>query len=151
MVYAEGTSVTVESSQQEIGRTLSRYRVEEYAFGAERGRALVMFKLGDLPIRVAVPLPERPPAGATERAGNGRRVPLEKKWDQQVREAWRALALMIKANLEACERNIVSPQQAFMAYLVTGNGQTVGDVILPQYEQALAQGGGKLALMPGSG
>lgn len=140
MTYASGTNVTVESSQQEIGRTLNRYRVEEYAFGAVPGKAIVTFVVNGYPIRIGIPLPPRPAQGTFRRAGNGKKVPLEKDWDQEVREAWRALALLIKANLEAVERGIVGVEQAFMAYLVAGNGQTVGEIVLPQYQTALESG-----------
>lgn len=140
MTYAAGTNVTVESSQQEIGRTLARYRVEEYAFGAVPGKAIVTFVINNFPIRIGIPLPPRPEPGAFRRAGNGKKVPLDKDWDQEVREAWRALALLIKANLEAVERNIVGVEQAFMAYLVTGSGKTVGEIVLPQYQAALDSG-----------
>lgn len=141
MTYAAGTTVSVESSQQEIGRILNRYRVEEYSFGAAQGKAVVAFVIKDYPVRVAIPLPPRPAEGAYRKAGNGKKVPLDKDWEQEVRESWRALALLIKANLEAVERGIVGVQEAFMAYLLTGNGKTVGEIVLPEYEKSLASGG----------
>lgn len=145
MTYASGTSVTVSSTQQEIGRTLTRYHVDTYSFGARPGMALVEFMLADLPIRVGIPLPEKP---ATEKGRNpktGRTVNLWTAWEQDVRECWRALLLLLKANLEAVERGIVKPEQAFMAYLITPTGQTIGELVIPQYREALA-GGGRLMI-----
>lgn len=146
MTYAKGTSTTVASSQHEIGQTLSRYKVHTYAFGQEPGKAIVSFKMGDLPIRVGIPLPAH--REGKRRAANGRMVDIEREWEQEVREAWRALVLLIKANLEAIERKIVTPEQAFMAYLVLPSGETVGDVVLPKYTEALASGS-RLALTAG--
>lgn len=133
MAYAAGTTVTVQSSQQEIANTLHRYKVDTYSFGARPGLAMVEFALKDLPIRVAVPLPEKPKTQKGRNPSTGRIVDLWKAWEQDVRECWRALLLLIKANLEAVERGIVRAEQAFMAFLVAPNGQTVGDIVLPQF------------------
>jgi hypothetical protein len=142
--YAEGTEVSVSSSQQEIGRTLTRYQVETYSFGQRPGFAMVEFEISDLPIRVFVPLPEK--RSGSYKAGNGRQVTFASKWEQEVKEAWRALALLIKANLEAVARGIISADKAFMAFLVLpDNGETMGERVLPAYRDALVNGS-RLAL-----
>ncbi len=69
----------------------------------------------------------------------------EPRWEQEVREAWRALLLLIKANLEAIERKITTPERAFMAFLVLPDGRDLGDAVLPTYRDALS-GTGPLAL-----
>lgn len=140
MTYASRTTVTVHASQQEIARTLARYKVETYAFGARPGQALVEFELQQLPVRVAIPLPPKPAKETGRNPKTGRTVNLWSAWEQDVRECWRALLLLIKANLEAVERGIVRPEQAFMAYLVAPDGRALGDVVLPQYLDALDQG-----------
>lgn len=150
MVYAKGTTVEVSSSQQEIARTLARYKIETYSFGQSPGQALVMFQVGLLPVRISIPLPARPNAARILNKGTGRYVLAEPRWEQEVREAWRALLLLIKGNLEAVERGITTPQQAFMAYLVLPGGSTLGDAVLPQYHQALKTGDGPLALTAGA-
>lgn len=140
MTYARGTSVDVHASQQEIARILTRYKVETYTFGQEPGTAVVAFKLSDFPVRIAIPLPARPTRPTTTNPQTGRTVQALPRWEQEVREAWRALVLLIKANLEAVERGIVRPEQAFMAYLVAPGGRTVGDVVLPAYRESLTTG-----------
>ena len=40
MTYARGTTVEVAASQQEIARTLTRYKVDTYSFGQSPGQAL---------------------------------------------------------------------------------------------------------------
>lgn len=133
MAYAKGTTVSVSSSQMEIAKTLERYKVHTYSFGARPGLAMVEFELQLLPIRVAVPLPAKPARQKGPSPETGRVVDLWIRWEQDVRECWRALLLLIKANLEAIERGIVKPEEAFMAYLITNDGRTLGDVVLPSY------------------
>lgn len=140
MTYAAGTTVTVERSQQEIAATLTRYDVDTYTFGARPGRAVVEFVLADMPIRLAIPLPAKPAQQKGRNPATGRTVDLHKAWEQEVREAWRALLLFLKANLEAVERGVITAEQAFMAFLLTPDGRTVGDAVLPAYRQALTSG-----------
>lgn len=135
MAYAKGTTVSVSSSQMEIAKTLERYQVHTYSFGARPGLAMVEFELSLLPIRVAVPLPGKPARQKGPSPETGRTVDLWTRWEQDVRECWRALLLLIKANLEAIERGIVKPEEAFMAYLITNDGRTLGDVVLPAYRE----------------
>jgi len=147
VTYAKGTDVSVDRSQQEIVRLFHRYKVDTYAFGAEPGKASVMFQIGETPIRVGIPVPPRPANDKELNPETGRWVQTMPRWEQDVKECWRALVLLLKANLEAVEREIVTVEQAFMAYLVTGDGRTVGDIVLPQYLEAR----GQLALESGKG
>jgi hypothetical protein len=140
MAYAKGTTVSVSSSQMEIAKTLERYKVHTYSFGARPGLAMVEFELTQMPIRVAVPLPEKPARQKGASPETGRTVDLWIRWEQDVKECWRALLLLIKANLEAIERGIVKAEEAFMAYLLLPEGRTVGDVVLPAYHAALKTG-----------
>lgn len=138
MTYASGTTVTVDRSQQEIASTLGRYGVDTYTFGARPGTALVEFIIDALPIRLEISLPARPEKPKGKNPKTGRTIDLNKAWEQQVREAWRALLLFLKANLEACERGVVTPEQAFMAFLVSSDGRTLGEVMLPEVRGRLA-------------
>lgn len=144
--YAQGTEVTVDRSQQEIVRILHRYDVETYAFGASKGQVALSFELNDMPIRITLPVPPKPAADDKYKAANGKWVSRLPAWEQEVKEAWRALALVLKANLEMVDRELTTVQQAFMAYLVAADGRTVGEIVLPQYIEAR----GQLALEAGS-
>lgn len=138
--YAQGTEVPVDRSQQEIVRLFHRYRIDTYAFGAERGRASVAFEFQDMPIRVGIPVPTRPGAQKVRNPQTGRMVDAYARWEQEVKECWRALVLLLKANLEAVERGIVTVAEAFMAYLVAADGtQTLGEIFLPTYLEQRAQ------------
>ena len=140
MTYAKGTTVTVDKSQIEIAAIFGRYGVETYGFGQSPGFGLVEFQFADMPISLKVPLPVKPASPTEKNAKTGLSVQTFPKWEADVREAWRALVLFIKAALESCERGIVKPEQAFMAFLVGPDGRTVGDMVLPAYMQSLETG-----------
>jgi hypothetical protein len=56
------------------------------------------------------------------------------------RQRWRALALVIKAKLEAVESGIATFDEEFMNWILLPNGQTVGDMIRPKIEQVYLTG-----------
>ncbi len=59
---------------------------------------------------------------------------VHKAWEQGCRQRWRALALAIKAKLEAVECGIVTFDQEFLAHIVGPDGRTVGETIIPMIE-----------------
>src|SRR5262245_44396717 len=63
-----------------------------------------------------------------------------KEWEQACRQRWRALALAIKAKLEAVESGIATFEEEFLAYVVMPDGQTVGQHVLPNVERAYSTG-----------
>lgn len=139
MTYAKGTEVNVSGSQQEVGRIFSRYDVETYAFGAAPGQATVEFVLAGRPVRVVVPLPKRPESPTFTNPNTGRENDAIKPWEQAVRERWRCLVLLLKANLEAVELGLLDVEQAFMPYLVTKDGRTLGEIVLPDVRKQLKE------------
>jgi len=61
-------------------------------------------------------------------------------WEQSVRQRWRALALVIKAKLEAVETGITTFEEEFMPHILLPNGETVAQHMIPQIEQAYKTG-----------
>lgn len=61
-------------------------------------------------------------------------------WWTANRQRWRALALVIKAKLEAVETGIVSFEQEFLPHLVLPNGGTVHEWLAPQMEAVYDKG-----------
>jgi len=64
----------------------------------------------------------------------------QKAWEQAGRQRWRALALAVKAKLEAVESQITSFETEFMAHIVMPNGKTAGEILLPQIEDSYKNG-----------
>ncbi|HWF01594.1 MAG TPA: hypothetical protein VG248_17460 [Caulobacteraceae bacterium] len=61
--------------------------------------------------------------------------------EQACRQKWRALALVIKAKLEAVSAGITTVEDEFLAQTMMGDGRTVGEVVQPQLEEHLRVGG----------
>lgn len=139
--FAENTSVSSENSRAEIERTLSRYGASKFMYGWEDEKAIVGFEMDRRHVRFIVPLPDKEdyrktPGGKRERDNTG----MLKAWEQACRQRWRALALVIKAKLEAVESGITVFEEEFMAHIVLPNGQTVGQHMIPQIAQAYESG-----------
>ena len=133
--YAENTSVSVESSRAEIERTLQRYNAESFAYGWDQRRALIEFTHEARKIRFVLPLPDKDaeefrltPAKRYERSSEDQ----HKAWEQACRQRWRALALAIKAKMEAVEAGITTFEDEFMAHIVLPDGSTFGSWARPQ-------------------
>lgn len=128
--YAEDTSVSVEKSEAEIRALLRRYGAEAYGQAEANGMAQIVFQLRDRRIVFRVRLPERKERRFTHSHGGARlRSPdaAYAAWEQGCRQKWRALALCIKAKLEAVDAGIETFDQAFLAHVMLPDGRTVGD------------------------
>lgn len=125
--YASTTDVPSERSRAEIERTLARYGADEFAYMSKTGMAAIGFVAHGRQIRFVLPLPDRSstkftrtPTGKVASASAA-----ESKYEQAVRQAWRALALVVKAKLEAVEAGISEFEQEFGMHIVLPGGRTV--------------------------
>lgn len=139
MQYAKNTEVSSEQSQAEIRKTLTKYGATKFAYLEEEERAALMFEIANRRIRFVLPLPNRndrkfwvTPEKKLKRTPDA----AYKEWEQACRQRWRALALAIKAKLEAVESGIATFEEEFLAYVVLPDGQSVGQHVLPKIEQA---------------
>jgi hypothetical protein len=139
--YAKDTSVSSEKSQAEIRKTLTRYGATTFAFMEEGERAAIMFEVSNRRVRFVLPLPDpndeqffRIPRRYERRSTAAAR----QKWEQACCQRWRALALAIKAKLEAVESGIASFEEEFLAYVILADGRTVAEHVIPQVEKIYA-------------
>jgi hypothetical protein len=135
--YARSTDVSSGRSRDEIERTLERYGADQFLYGWQDDAAVVGFRMGGRHIRFILPLPAKTERRFTHHS-RGVRAPEAalKEWEQAVRQKWRALALVIKAKLEAVESGIAVFEDEFMANIVLPGGETVGDFMRPQIAEA---------------
>lgn len=139
--YAEHTEVSADRSRSEIERILQRYGASAFAYGWEDGRAMISFKASNRYVRFELPMPDREEFARTPGRGQRRSdISTDKAFDQAVRQRWRALALVIKAKLEAVDTEITTFDQEFLAHTLLPNGQTVGSWAIPQVEEAYENG-----------
>lgn len=135
--YAAQTTVSSEASRQEIERTLKRYGADQFMYGWDDEQALVRFRMAGRYVEFRLPMPDRADPLFT-RHSRGVRTPeaAEKLWEQAGRQRWRALALVVKAKLEAVASEITTFEDEFMAHILLPNGETVGAWMRPQIEIA---------------
>ena len=140
MGYAENTSVSVEKSRAEIERTLQRYGADQFVYGWNADRAVVGFVMENRQIKFEIDLPARAEFDLTptgkKRASNA----ALSAWEQACRQRWRALALVIKAKLEAVESGITEFEDEFLAHIVLPDGSTAGRWMRPQIARAYDKG-----------
>lgn len=155
--YAENTSVASNRSRAEIERILARYGASKFMYGWGEEEAVIGFVAHHRAIRFKVPLPDRNDSAFT-RTPTGRRsrssAQAEAAYEQSVRQRWRALALVVKAKLEAVEAGIAEFEDEFLAYIVIPQtGETIGAHIRPQLDETYGnlKGPPQLALPPTGG
>jgi len=156
--YAAATEVTASKSRDEIERTLVRYGADQFMYGWQDSNALVAFRMEDRQVRFILPLPSKDDKQFTEYVSRGKlwaREPAAaaKLYEQSVRQKWRALALVIKAKLEAVESGISVFENEFMANIVLPDGKSVGDWMRPQIAEAYRVGSmpSMLPMLPAPG
>ena len=117
MKYAKRTVVPVSKSRSEIESVVLRYGADQFgsALDNQGGRAMVQFRIKTWLVRFILPLHQ-----CTE---------------QQQRQRWRALALVIKAKLEAVETGITTVEEEFLPHIVTPRGDTFGEWAVPQLRE----------------
>lgn len=141
--FASSTTVSSEKSRMEIERILARYGASSFMYGTTMDRAIIAFEAAGRRIKFDLPLPDR-------NAPEFKRTPAKRQirspeqqaqaYEQAIRQRWRALALVIKAKLEAVEAGITEFEEEFLAHIVLPGGQTVGQWMLPQVSTAYETG-----------
>lgn len=153
--YAANTEVSSEKSRAEIERTLTRYGADGFMYGWQGAQALIAFRMNNRQIKFVLPMPDRAnPEFTTYQRGyrTVERTPdaAAKLWEQACRQRWRALALVVKAKLEAVECGISEFDDEFMANIVMPDGLTVGQWARPQIKEMYLTGN-MPPLLPGPG
>lgn len=143
--YAAKTEVSSDRSRSEIEQTLTRYGADGFMYGWDGPRAMIGFRMNNRHIKFVLPLPDKTDnefniymRGSVKYRRDASAA--QKLWEQACRQRWRALALVVKAKLEAVECGISEFDDEFMANIVLPNGQLVGQVMRPQIEQTYATG-----------
>lgn len=136
-LYAAETGVPVYKSRAEIEAITGKYGATRFASMFEEGRAIIMFEAEGRRVMFELPLPDRKSFAQETQTYHRNGVPKtkvvevppaqqEKKWEQACRQRWRALALVIKAKLEAVDTGITTFEDEFLAHIVLPDGKTVG-------------------------
>lgn len=141
--FAEGTTVPVEKSKAEIEATLARYGATAFASGWQGNLASIQFEARGRRVRFLLPLPDRADRRFTHTPGRGlprRPDEVQREWEAGCRQSWRALALVVKAKLEAVAAKITTFEDEFLANIVLPDGATVADHVKPKIALAYQSG-----------
>ena len=133
MIYAKNTNVSVEKSEGEIKALLIRYGANSFASAWQNNKALIRFQAQNRMIQFILPLPDpkedrfiyRVWGKKIDKENLRSEVDAHKEWEQACRQRWRALALAIKAKLEAVESEITTFEEEFYSHIVMPGGKTL--------------------------
>jgi len=150
MRYASQTEISCERSRAEIETLLDRYGANKFAYGKSDGMSVIGFIFRGRSVRFNLPLPLRDEDQFSWTPGRRKKLSPEaqyKVWEQACRQRWRALALVIKAKLEAVECGITTFDEEFLSHFVLPGGETIGQYVIPKLESVY--GGKEVELLPG--
>lgn len=139
MSYAQNTSVPVERSRYEIENILTRYGADAFLTARRAQDSTIAFTCHGLAVRFVLPNPTKDDVPAMD--GRSKTKPrsaaaVDADVKQEERRRWRALALIVKAKLEAVASGITTFEKEFLAHIVMHNGTSVGDVVIPALVEA---------------
>jgi len=135
--FAEGTSVPVSKTRGEIEAMIEKHGASKFMTFIDTDHAVVGFQRGARLIKITVHYPDRTEKRFVRDHSNYvRSIDKQKElYDADIRRVWRALALVIKAKLESVESGVSTFEQEFMPFIVTRDGRTIGQILLPQLDQ----------------
>jgi hypothetical protein len=138
--YAQDTKTSVDQSRREIEGLLQRYGAAGFGYGWDRREekngdvsglreyATIAFRFGTRHIQLHIPMP------VESELGGKRSMKLAQ------RERWRAVVLVVRAKLEAVRSGISTLDEEFLANVVTKDGRTVGQILIPRMSEAVEAG-----------
>lgn len=139
--FASETKVPVAKSKQEIEAIVTRYGAHQVMIGSSPSQAMAAFTMEGRQVRMIIALPDRDSREFTHHSQGARTEESAKRqWEQACRQRWRALALVIKAKLEAVASGISVFEDEFLANIVMPNGRTIGDEVRPKITEAYESG-----------
>jgi hypothetical protein len=151
--YAKHTTVPVDRSRAAVEKALVRYGATGFGYHWDRREvpilpprvngpkteirefASIIFQVKARRVRLDVPMPTEREAGTQAKA------------EAATRQRWRAVLLVITAKLEAVESGISTLEAEFLANIVTDDGRTIGEAVLPRLTEAVQSG----RLLPAAG
>ena len=138
MTYARNTTVSAIRTRNEIEETLERYGADAFAYATQGNLATVIFAMDYRRIRFVLELPD--PQDFRYTNHNPPPEPSRKPTTRPCRQRWRALLLVIKAELEAVTTGISTIETEFLANIVLPDNTTAGEWMLPQIDRAYRTG-----------
>ena len=138
--YASNTTVPIERSKAEIERNLARFGASEFGYWAGAAAATVGFVYRGVRIEMGLPFPDIKEFQCTPTGRERTDNQADAERDKEIRRRWRSLAAVIKALLVGVDDGVLTFEDAFMPWIVWGNGLTTRQLILPELQKAISAG-----------
>ena len=138
-LYAEGTTVPVESSRGEITGILAKHGVQKMGWQTGPTGDELLFELGGRTYRFAIPKPTMTEVRALYPNARDHNA----KWHGEWRRRWRANVLLIKAKLEFAGGGDTTLEREFLPYMLTAGGTTLAEWIESTEGERLLLGSGR--------
>jgi hypothetical protein len=135
--YAEGTQVSVNSSQGEIAGILHTHGVRKQGWMSSPDGDELMFELGGHSFRFQILRPTITEIRRLYPNTRDERAKLDAEW----RRRWRANVLLLKAKLEFIDSGDTTLERELLPYMLTASGQTVGELVVAGKLPMLSAGG----------
>ncbi len=116
MAYGDYTKISVDKSVTDIVALCKKAGANRIAQAEESDYIAIQFFLNDRMLRFKVTFPDKSP-------------------EQRRKQRARALLLVIKAKLESVESGVETFDEAFLSNVVTPDGATVAEWLIPQIEE----------------
>jgi hypothetical protein len=133
--YAQGTSVPVSRSRDEIEQLFTRYGATKFLTGWDNENASIMCEAKGRKLRFVLPIPDpnhKMFVGSADKRASAAKA--------EERRRWRALVLVLKAKLEAVASGISTFDEEFLSHIVVPGGQTLGEWAIPHLAAAYERG-----------
>ena len=132
MAY-EKTAVPVIKSQTQIRRLIMARKGSKIAFITEPPREgfAAVVELEAIPYQIRI--------SATVRAPKGRMTPTQAAnfASQEEQRIWRVLYHHLKSIFEAADSGVMDFREMMLPYIVTKNGKTIAEMIMPKLQEAI--------------
>jgi hypothetical protein len=135
--YARNTRVDFRKSIMDIEKELTRFGASKFAYIRGDLSTAILFEYHGKAIRMQLELPNMSD-DEFKLTPTGRKTSTEnqiKKWEQGIKQRWRALLLLVKAKLVSIEDGISSFEVEFLPYIVTSNRKTIAENIVPNLDK----------------
>lgn len=142
--FAAGTKVPEIVTHQQIRSLLRRYGCSETGSYDTPDAEVLLFARDRVTYRFTLPIPDEETAKQSiyDRTGpkERRHYPGPEAQQRERARRLRALLAVVKAKLIAVDEGISTLEQEFLAEIVTDNGQTYGERVVPEIRQAAMDG-----------
>lgn len=136
--YAEGTTVSVVKSRQDLEVLLRQHGATQFSFLEGDEQSIVVYRLSGRHIKHVISRPKVDVKRTSK--GLSKEETELKRGEKEYQRRWRALLLLCKAKLEMIATGGSTFEAEFLSDTLLSNGETVSQAMLPRVAQMYISG-----------